>query len=267
MSERQGPKVVSPRVQGAIDYFTANAQNTNPATRAGRPADAMGIEPLIWADIVEKLRLGPDLRLLDIGGGCGFIAERWVDHVRAQGGCALLIDIPQVISRCRTELNLEGLPEKSITFLEGLFPQSLVGSDHGNRLFDRILCYSLLHYADDPDDFISMAYSKLAPGGRLLIGDIPNLNRKGRFLATRFGQEFDARYKGTDVGSLTHYLDHMDFRNRHAQVDSPNLDDEFLIRLVAHYRQLGCDAFILEQPVQLPFAYTREDLLLVKAYA
>lgn len=256
---------LSARVRDAVGYYATKAADENVSSRVGRPAESLQKEPSIWADIQSKLRLEPGLRILDVGCGCGFVAARWAEAVRAQGLQAVLVDIPEVITRCREDLDLEGLPAGALSLRPGLFPLALA-EDPAESQFDRILCYSLLHYVDDPAEFIRQAHRHLAPGGRLLVGDIPNLNRKGRFLATERGHAFDARYKGVDPASLPKYSDHSNFRDRLATPTGPNLDDAFLLERLAEYRQAGADAFILEQPLDLPFSLTREDLLIVKPH-
>ena len=60
--------------------------------------------------------------------------------------------------------------------------------------YERILLYSVIHYTDQPKELIFSALAHLAPGGMLLIGDIPNISRKGRFLATEHGRIFVPRF-------------------------------------------------------------------------
>jgi hypothetical protein len=102
----------------------------------------------------------------------------------------------------------------------------------------------------------------LRPGGRLLIGDIPNLDKKGRFLVTESGRRFDAGYKKVSEDSLPRYANHRDFTKQALANGAPPLDDEFVIDVVAAYRRRGFQAYVLEQPDNLSLNFTREDILL-----
>ena len=52
--------------------------------------------------------------------------------------------------------------------------------------FDKILCYSVIHYNDTPLNFIKKIISFLDKEGKALIGDIPNINKKYRYLNSNF---------------------------------------------------------------------------------
>ena len=51
--------------------------------------------------------------------------------------------------------------------------------------FDKILCYSVIHYNDTPLNFTKKLYL-LDKEGKALIGDIPNINKKYRYLNSNF---------------------------------------------------------------------------------
>jgi len=249
-----------------IKTFGSQALDANLSTRVGRPPDSLDKEIALWADIHTKLRLGSGLRVLDVGCGCGHIARNWEKMVREEGVVAVLVDIAPVIDQCALDLDLKSLPHGSLSLRAGFFPKAL-DEERLAIKYDRILCYSVLHYCEDPALLIHQAYELLAPGGRLLIGDIPNLSRKGRFLSTKYGHAFNALYKNVPASSLPRFINHQSYTEDYMKsTPKPYLNDEFLESQIHKYREAGADAFILEQPQQLVYSLTREDLLIVKPH-
>ncbi len=125
--------------------------------------------------------------------------------------------------------------------------------------FDRVLVYSVLHYlptAEDALEFVDACVDQLAADGRLLLGDLPNQSAKNRFTATAWGKEFSERWRervrgceGTgELASLGEEL-------------VPFMDDHFVLELISRYRARGLEAYVLPQPRELPFANSREDVL------
>ena len=100
----------------------------------------------------------------------------------------------------------------------------------------------------------------LRAGGRLLIGDLPNISKKGRFLASASGRRFDAEYKGVPLETLPVYDSHHDLPS--ASLAQPETSwvtrSDLIIDVMRRYRHQGYDVYILEQPLGLPFCYTRE---------
>jgi hypothetical protein len=106
--------------------------------------------------------------------------------------------------------------------------------------------------------FVDKAIGFLKPGGRFLIGDIPNQDRKKRFLGSPAGVQFETHWKKQMAAAPP-------------QADKPKQDadpyllsytDAVVIRLVERVRSKGLHAYILPQPANLPFGNTREDVLI-----
>ncbi len=128
--------------------------------------------------------------------------------------------------------------------------------------FDKILCYSVLHYLADEIEvfaFVARALRLLAPGGSLLLGDLPNESRKRRFLSSPAGKAFARRWEKQKK--------HLEREDGLALPEDPQLvrfDDALVLQICGECRKQGLDAYILPQPPNLPFGHTREDVLVVK---
>ena len=65
--------------------------------------------------------------------------------------------------------------------------------------------YSMIHYTSRPWALVEAGVNLLKPGGRLLIGDIPNRDAKARFLDSPAGREFAVQWE--DRKALINDLD------------------------------------------------------------
>lgn len=203
-----------------------------------------GREAAIFADIRRKLpRLEErGLAVLDIGPGCSDLPGMLVELCRAQGHRLTLVDSTEMLAH---------LPDAPfVAKTAGRFPDCLTAL--APRRFDVVLCYSVLHHVvvdGDAVSFLDGALSVLAPGGELLVGDIPNLSKRRRFFASAAGREFHKRFTGSDMPP---------------PVDPPSagqIDDTLLLALVERARGAGADAYLVPQDPALPLANRREDLL------
>ena len=152
---------------------------------------------------------------------------------------------------CETQIDM-ARDNSSARLIAGDFRQIAL-----NETFDRILIYSVVHTLRDHDaikSFIDKAAELLAPGGRLLVGDIPNSDTKATYLATPTGKRMREDWAmmvldtpkpaafGDGIGALS------------------SLD---IFGLMYHFRQRGFSTYLLPQPPDLPFGNTREDILIV----
>ena len=247
-------------------YSQLSLASDSPTERSGRPEGSEAVEIKIWQDIKEKLRLSNGHRVLEIGTGSGFIAVQWILERQKLNLSLTLIDFPKVIDRlCEECRDILGVSTEGVTFIDGVFPDELSNRLSGLQ-YDRISIYSVLHYSDDPRVMIDAAVLLLAPGGRLLVGDLPNLNKKGRFLATKFGRMVDAKYKNIEVSSKNIYQTHELFRREAIENGAACIDDVFVCELIADYRKLGFDVYVHEQPEGLLMNYSREDIIICAPY-
>jgi competence protein ComGC len=213
-----------------------------------------GFEDAIWADITGKLPMltqGEGQVVVDIGPGCATLPKRLIALCRDRGHTLVLVDSPEMLALLP---DAPGVTRKC----EGLFPNNAaeVAAVAGGKA-DALLCYSVLHYIHldaSSLDFIDATVELMAPGGRALIGDIPNLSKRRRFFATEQGQAFHRAF----TGSAEAY---------DVSQDAPapgKIDDAILAGLIARAQSRGCDAYLLPQGAGLPMANRRDDLLLVR---
>jgi hypothetical protein len=218
------------------------------------PAYREGFDDAILADIALKLPMllaAEGQMVVDIGPGCATLPRRLIDLCRDRGHTLVLVDSPEMLALLP---DAPGVTRKC----EGLFPRNLAEvAQTAGRPADAPLCYSVLHYIHldaDSLQFIDAATSLLAPGGRALIGDIPNLSKRRRFFATERGQAFHRAFTQTDTPYDTGQ-------------DAPapgKIDDAVLANLIARAQAAGCDAYLLPQDPALPMANRRDDLLIIR---
>jgi 2-polyprenyl-3-methyl-5-hydroxy-6-metoxy-1,4-benzoquinol methylase len=212
-----------------------------------------GFEEVIWADIQTKLSLSnaKQARILDIGPGCGPLPRRLIAVAEAQNHHVVLIDHAEMLDR---------LPSSSaVSKIPGRFPDNIDEARAASRSgeFDAIITYSVLHAVvmdANPFFFLDHALSLLAPGGHLLIGDIPNHSKLRRFLASEAGRAFHREYMQTDENPDIPAF----------AVAEDRIDDGIVIGMLMRARLAGFDAYILPQAASLPLSNRREDLLFVR---
>ena len=176
------------REQRFKEIFSRLADLSLPAAaRVARPGNGDVSEEHIWESIQSNLRIQPGEIGLDIGCGCGSLAKKLCGLALLRGVGLTMVDFDRPISVLRDLLSEEELS------VADLRPGSFPGEYRPSETFDFILLYSVIHYVDDPATMVDVAASLLRPGGRLFVGDIPNLSRKGRFLASDFGRAFESR--------------------------------------------------------------------------
>jgi SAM-dependent methyltransferase len=238
----------------SLDYerFRAMAGDPalSPSQRIGFPDSyRQGHEPNILRDIQAKLPAlqGRERTVLDIGPGAGELALRLIDHCAERGHRLILSDSAEV---------LQALPDRAhVHKRPGRFPQecgpwlaTLAGT------VDALICYSVFHYIfveASIFEFLDRALPLLAPGGGLLIGDIPNVSQRRRFFSSEAGAAFHRAYTGRDEAPQVAF-------NR---VEAGKIDDAVILAVLARCRAAGFDAYVLPQAPGLPLANRREDIL------
>jgi hypothetical protein len=89
----------------------------------------------------------------------------------------------------------------------------------------------------------------LAHGGSMLLGDIPNMSKRKRFLSSPAGREFHRRLTGSAEPPPVEAM------------EGGHIDDATVLDLLARARRAGCDAYVVPQREELPMANRREDVL------
>jgi hypothetical protein len=154
---------------------------------------------------------------------------------------------------------LDNLPDQPFaTKVAGHFPDECRAmADEYKERVDAVIVYSVLHYVVPGYDlygFFDALLSLLAPGGMLLIADIPNVSKRRRFLASENGVRFHkANMKTTEPPNV-------EFNT----LEPNSIDDGMVLGLMIRARGAGYDAYVLPQSPDLPMANRREDLLIVR---
>lgn len=212
-----------------------------------------GKEEYIFQEIKLKLNLNEaktNQVLLDIGCGCSELPLMIQNECKNKGVDVVLVDAEEM-------LNL--LPNKPfITKFPGAFPDDvpkLINNYY--QKIDYILAYSNLQLVFQDAciyKFIDTALSLLNSGGKMLIGDVPNISKRNRFFSSEQGKLFHRQFMNVDTDpEINHY-----------QLEPNQLDDSIFQSIVQRYRSSGYDAYILPQGKDLPFANRREDILICK---
>ncbi len=210
-----------------------------------------GNEGQIFADILAKL---PPLdesrkRVLDIGPGCSDLPRLLIEKCAEREHQLFLVDSSEML------LLLPDRPFIHKVSAQFPFCPKEIASWKGS--LDVVLCYSVLHYlvAEVPAlKWFDATLSLLAPGGHLLLGDIPNISKRKRFFSSESGVRFHQELMKTTARPEVEF-------NR---LESDQIDDTFLISLVSRARSAGFDAYLIPQNPALPMANRREDLLIVR---
>jgi 2-polyprenyl-3-methyl-5-hydroxy-6-metoxy-1,4-benzoquinol methylase len=208
-----------------------------------------GRQDAIFRDIKAKLSNldTPGCRVVDIGCGCGALVFQLMSFCKEMGHLHVLVDSDEVLAR---------LPdEPHVRKVGGRFPQESAASlsDLAGKA-DVVIAYSVLHYVvldTNPFDFLDNALNLLAPGGQLLVADIPNQSMRRRFFSSDTGRAFHRSFTGTDTEPEVVFN----------KLELDNIDDSIVIGLLMRARAAGFDAYIVPQRPDLPFANRREDLL------
>jgi 2-polyprenyl-3-methyl-5-hydroxy-6-metoxy-1,4-benzoquinol methylase len=231
----------------------ATDPNLSANEKIGMPdAFREGYGEAIWNDMRAKLPAlaQPGSRVLDIGPGCAEPPRLLIRNAEARGQQVLMVDHGEMLAQ---------LPDSPcLSKLAGRFPETPgPDSDLVREGFDAILVYSVLQTVineANPFAFVDAAMAMLRPGGRLLIGDIPNVSKLRRFLASDAGQQHHKAYMRTDEPPLVPpFAPPLD-----------RIDDGMVLGLLTRARLAGFDAYLLPQPPELPLANRREDILIVR---
>ena len=210
-----------------------------------------GNEEQIFADILAKL---PPLnqthrRVLDIGPGCSSLPLLLIEKCAERGHQLSLIDSAEMLLL---------LPDRPfIQKVAAQFPYCPDEIAGWQQTFDVLLCYSVLHYlvAEVPTlKWFDSLLSMLAPGGHLLLGDIPNISKRKRFFSSENGVRFHQAFMKTAA------IPEVEFN----RIDPEQIDDSFLISLILRARSAGFDSYLIPQGSDLPMTNRREDLLIVR---
>jgi 2-polyprenyl-3-methyl-5-hydroxy-6-metoxy-1,4-benzoquinol methylase len=186
--------------------------------------------------------------IVDVGCGCGVLTNSLVQFCDRMRHSVTLVDAEEVLRRLPEGPNIHKVP--------GRFPvEAARALEDRKGSVDVVIAYSVLQYVvqdSDPFDFIDRALELLAPGGQVLIGDIPNLSMRRRFFSSAAGRAFHRAFTGSESDPEVQF---------NALVPGA-IDDSVIVALLLRARSAGFDAFVVPQGPLLPMANRREDLLI-----
>ena len=228
-------------------YGKIAKQDINDTCQNGRYAIQKDAEANIPGDIIEKLKITAEDSFLDIGCGLGLNLKPVSEIVSRAVGC----DHENVVEKARTRAG------NSSELIGGNFFDI-----NFSEKFDKILAYSVLPALPDEKmvfDFVDKALSLLKPSGRMLLGDLANNDKKKRFVNSARGREFQKQWDQqssaqNDDENLSSFSD---------AGPAVEFDDKLVLRLIGYIRDKGFHAYVVDQPQNLPFGNSREDVLVV----
>ena len=208
-------------------------------------------EKFIFSDIKTKILDERNIEtIVDIGCGCSRPVLDLIDFCKIERERVkelVLVDSKEMLDNIEDEIFLKKYTVK--------FPDKDFVKNYKNKV-DVIIIYSVLHHIYFHQNFIKFldnAISLLKEGGRLLIGDIPNISKKKRFLNSQFGREFHKSFSG----EYPENVKCIDFQEKVIQ-------DDLIFMILQRYRLMGFETYLLPQTKKLPLCYTREDILIRK---
>jgi len=210
-----------------------------------------GKDAEILLDIRRKLAVIDERGkvVLDVGPGCSELPRLIVELCRRQGHELLLVDSAEMLAHLPDESYIKKWPAFYPDCPE-LFEQ------YANRV-NVMLVYSVFQYLFAESNvwrFLDRSLTLLAPGGQMLIGDIPNISKRKRFFASGSGAAFHRSFTGRNENPEVYF-------NR---LEPDQVDDSVVMAIVQRARAAGYDAYVLPQATTLPMANRREDILVVR---
>jgi len=233
-----------------FDDFKNRAKDNKltPSEKVGFPESyRKGKELLILEDIIKKTNLSANQRVLDIGCGCSDLTDLLKRYCEENEINLYLNDSHEMLS----QLNFSN--SKNIKLIPGKFPDILDNKPF-EKNFDVILIYSVIQYVFNDGNmysFIHKCLSILNKGGVILIGDIPNISSRDRFIKSDEGKKF-LKSKQEDTNIKIIHQNH------------ERIDDSIILSIIQRFRNFDCETYLLPQPNNLPFGNRREDIIIKK---
>lgn len=223
-----------------------------------KPYQMAGFDPVyrekteanIFPDLRSKLPLleGRGKVVMDIGCGCTLPVQQLIELAGDRGHTVVLVDSEEVLANLPDRAFVHKMPHE--------FPRDRRFLEQWQNGVDVIVCYSLLHMLSPFQNvytFTDHLVSLLRSGGQALIGDIPNISKKRRYLSSPAGRAFHREWSGGEEAPEVDWTAGYD-----------GIDDSVLLHLLLRYRSMGMETYLLPQPDGLALNHTREDLLVCR---
>ncbi|MGH7934173.1 MAG: class I SAM-dependent methyltransferase [Candidatus Binataceae bacterium] len=231
----------------------AQDASLSPYEKIGFPDEYReGFEGAIFEDICKKIAPlnASTRRVVDIGPGCSELPLMLAKLCSERSHHLTWVDSPEMLAHLPDAPFINKVPAQ--------FPHGCEALLEGYRdSCDVVVAYSVLHYVLPGNDiftFFDTATSLLAPGGVLLIGDIPNVSARKRFFASDRGRHYHQAFTASS-----------DIPKVEFNVPEPGrIDDSVIVALLMRGRAAGLHVYVVPQGEQLPMANRREDIIVVK---
>jgi cyclopropane fatty-acyl-phospholipid synthase-like methyltransferase len=226
----------------------ASMQDLSDTEISGRYGFQQENEGKIINDVLVKLKINSKDTLLEIGCGPGNLLVP-------------LSDFAEHVCGIDNEIVIQRLNNKTISKKIQLIGGDFLVIPKPIEKYSKILIYSVVHYLDSEKtihQFLQKAFELVQPGGMLLLGDLPNVNKKKRYLNSSEGKKTSDEWSRTLSTNPCHPLTKLD-KDTHVVT----ISDEIVLGLLQFARNLDIDAYVLPQPADLPFGNTREDILFI----
>lgn len=245
---------------GNIEFFNQLASGMNAYLNTGRPFSLdFQVYRRTFDDIDRKLGFQKEDRVLDLGGGCGQIAK----YIAAKTAEVVLVDGAK---------NALAIARKNLCHQANVRCQlvdiTILPLPFTDNYFNRVVCYSVVHYLNDFDEFRSLVIELLRvvkPGGKILIGEIPLSDKSKAYFEERrkkpllnFALNVRYYYKKY-MTKLFYLLGGVD----ETQTKGLNYSRKIIYDILNTIS--GVRFEFLAQDKKLPVANSREDLLIVKS--
>ena len=237
----------------SLENFYSNLINNNKSIvlESGRYKFQRNEEKKILPEIIKNLNLNKNDKLIDIGCGSGSITM----HISKKVNTVTAVDFPKILDALKARSKKKKI--KNINYISGNFLNLKI-----QKKFNKILVYSVIHYMRDLNQLKILIRKMLKitlPNGKILLGEVPNISKKKRFLNSKIGKKIDQSFK-VDVERLNKkYPKSMNLNNKFISID-----DKDLSSIIFYCNKLGADAYILPIENGLPFCNTRVNILIKK---
>lgn len=240
----------------SFDRFKEMAINPNlsDSQKIGFPDSyRVGYEAEIFRDIEHKLPalLKEKSTILDIGCGCGELPEMLISRAQSNQQNLYLVDSEEMLSQLPAGLST------GVRLVPARYPDcpELLVALQGN--VDAIIVYSVMQYVFSDGnifDFLDRSLALIAPSGRMLIGDIPNISMRKRFFSSDSGIKHHQDFTGsTEIPEAVFN-----------KIEHSHMDDAVVVAIFSRARAAGFHAFVVPQSSNLPMANRREDILILR---
>lgn len=218
--------------------------------KIGFPDDyRKGFEEHIFHDIIAKTPVfsKKNALVVDIGPGCSELPRLIIQYCCDNHHNLILIDSQEM---------LDLLPDAECANKHAAkFPECEgVIAEYKGKV-DAVIIYSVLQHVFIDNNlfaFLDKAVSLLAPGGTLLIGDIPNITKRKRFFSSSAGIKTHQAFTNSKEIPAVKYN----------ELDEGKIDDGVIFSILYRYRNAGYETYLLPQNNTLPLYTRREDIII-----